>query len=102
MFLRRHFIKGANMSQGNQPTILLIEPDSSLRRLIALGLQLHGAQVIEARKVTEVSAFDAQRLDLVIFDIDSSAQRNWSQLEATCSHPSIAALPLIVLAWEEE
>src|SRR6266571_7822325 len=102
MFLRRHFIKGANMSQGNQPTILLIEPDISLRRLVALGLQLRGAQVIEARKLAEVSAFDMQRLDLLVLDIDSSAKRDWSQLEAACLHPVVSSLPIIVLAWEEK
>src|SRR5436190_1065349 len=94
------FYRGATMSQGNQPTILLIEPDISLRRLVALGLQLRGVQVIEARKLAEVSAFDVQRLDMLVLDIDSSARRDWSQLEAVYSHPVASSLPVIILAWE--
>ena len=35
------------MSNGTRPTVLLIEADTSLRRLIALGLEYRGMHVIE-------------------------------------------------------
>ena len=51
-------------------TVLLIEADRSLRRLIALGLQSRGIHVIEASSPMNLPVLDAQQPGLVVLDID--------------------------------
>lgn len=88
------------MLQGKTHTILLIEPDASLRRLIALGLQHQGFHVIEASSPLTVPTLDAQQIHLLILDIDHSTQSDWSLVEAAQSHPHFTDLPTVVLSWE--
>ena len=92
------------MSHGTRHTVLLIEQDASLRRLIALGLQYRGIQVIEATSPapTHLPASDiqAQPPDLLLLDIDGGVSSNWSLLTTVQSHPYFSALPIVVLAWE--
>jgi len=57
------------MLHGKKPTLLLIESESSLRRLIALGLQDQGIYVVEASEPTTIPSFDTQQLDLVVMDV---------------------------------
>lgn len=92
------------MSQGKKPTtatVLLIEADASLRRLIALGLQQRGLDVVEASSFERVSSSDMERLDLLLIDVDGRTQSDHAALQAAQMHPILAALPLIVLAWED-
>jgi CheY-like chemotaxis protein len=88
------------MLQGKIHTILLIEPDTSLRWLIALGLQHQGFHVIEASSPLTVPTLDAQQIHLLILDIDNDTQSDWSLVEAAQSHPHFTDLPTIVLSWE--
>lgn len=88
------------MLQGKTHTILLIEPDTSLRWLIALGLQHQGFHVIEASSPLTVPTLDAQQIHLLILDIDNGTQSDWSLIEAALSHPHFTDLPTIVLSWE--
>jgi CheY-like chemotaxis protein len=92
------------MSQEQKPatTILLIEADTSLRRLIALGLQHRGLRVLEASSPANLPDYDTQQVDLLVLDIDSGTRRNWSFLERVLLHPDLSALPIVVLAWEGE
>jgi CheY-like chemotaxis protein len=92
------------MSQEQKPatTILLIEADTSLRRLIALGLQHRGLHVIEASSPANLPDCDTQQVDLLVLDIDSGTKRNWSFLEMARLHPDLSTLPIVVLAWEGE
>ena len=88
------------MLHGPQPTVLLIETDTSLRRLIALGLQSRGMHVIEASSLTSLPIVEVREPDLLILDIDRNTGSNWSLLDAVQLHPYLSALPVVVLAWE--
>jgi DNA-binding response OmpR family regulator len=91
------------MSQGKPSTVLLIEADSSLRRLMALGLQHRGMRVIEASSPAHIPSFDALQVDLLVLDLDGNAGRNHTFLASTHDiliHSLLSAVPTILLAWE--
>jgi DNA-binding NtrC family response regulator len=91
------------MSQGKPSTVLLVEADSSLRRLVALGLQHRGMHVIEASSPAHVLSFDARQVDLLVLDLDGNAGRDRTFLasaHAILTHPLLSAVPTILLAWE--
>lgn len=91
------------MSNEKKSTVLLIEPDPVLRRLIVLGLEHRGMRVIEAKSATDMASFDAQQFDLLVLDLDGSAgqQRSFlAEAHALLARPQFSALPTILLAWE--
>lgn len=88
------------MSYGKKATVLLIEGEGSLRRLISLGMQDHGIYVVEASAPTTIPSFDTQLLDLVIIDADQGTHADWSFLDLLQSHTQLSTLPTIVLAWD--
>jgi CheY-like chemotaxis protein len=91
------------MSNEKKSTVLLIEPDPVLRRLIVLGLEHRGMRVIEATSAAHLASFEAQTLDLLVLDLDGSAghQRSFlTDAHALLAHPQFSALPTILLAWE--
>jgi DNA-binding response OmpR family regulator len=85
------------MSQASRPTVLLIEADTSLRRLIALGLEYRGMNVIEA---STLATLEAQKPDLLVIDVDENTGSDWSLLEVVQAHPYLSTLPVVVLTWE--
>jgi CheY-like chemotaxis protein len=88
------------MLHGTRHTVLLIEADKSLRRLIALGLQYRGMHVIEASSPTILPDLKAQRPGLVVLDIDGEARSDHSLLATAQGHPYLSSLPIVVLAWD--
>ncbi len=88
------------MSQDRKPTVLLIEADASLRRLIVLGLQYHGMSVVEGYSPTSLPVDELARPGLVVLDVDDRVQSNWSLLPAIQAHPFFSQMPIIVLAWD--
>src|SRR5258708_30216372 len=88
------------MSYQAKTTVLLIEPDASLRRLIALGLQYRGMHVIEASSLDHTPSLEAQTLDLLILDMDERVSSDYSRLTSLKSDPYLSTLPTIVLGWE--
>ena len=88
------------MSHGTKPTVLLIENDVSLRRLISLGLQHRGLHVIEASSPLTIPPFDTMQLDLLIIDVDQGATSEWAFLDTVQTHTHLSTLPVVVLAWE--
>ncbi|GCF08314.1 hypothetical protein [Dictyobacter arantiisoli] len=91
------------MSQGLQPsvsTVLLLETDPSIRRMITLGLRHRGLHVIESISLSTLSARDVQKLDLLIVDVDDGIRCDRAMLEAAQAHPQLSALPTVVLSWE--
>jgi DNA-binding response OmpR family regulator len=91
------------MSQGKPPTVLLIEADASLRRLIALGLQARGLHIIEASSPAHLPSLDARQVDLLVLDLDGYASRKSTFLASAheiLTHPLLSATPTILLAWE--
>jgi CheY-like chemotaxis protein len=81
-------------------TILLIEADPSLRRLMTLGLQHSGMHVIEACSLETLAPVTAQSFDLLVLDVDRGMTSDWSLLEKIQSNPHLASLPIVVLAWD--
>ena len=88
------------MLQGSKHTVLLIEADRSLRRLITLGLQYRGMHVIEASSPTSMPSSLSQLPDVVVLDIDGEVGSNHALLSTFQSHPYFSTIPLIVLAWD--
>ena len=88
------------MSQSMEPTILLIEADASLRRLIVLGLQYRGMSVVEASSPTALPLVELQQPSVLVLDVDGNVKSNWSLLHAIQSHPLLSHLPMIILTWD--
>ena len=88
------------MSHGTKPTILLIEADRSLRRLIALGLQQRGMHIIEADSPTQLNISEGQLPKLLVLDIDSGVNSDWSLLKSVYALPELSTIPIVVLTWE--
>ena len=92
------------MSNGTRPTVLLIEADTSLRRLIALGLEYRGMHVIEASSAwnlpTLINKVGTKKPDLLILDVDGARGSDWTLIEAAQAHPYLSTLPMVVLTWE--
>jgi CheY-like chemotaxis protein len=91
---------GSFMSYQAKTTVLLIEPDASLRRLIALGLQYRGMHVIEASSLDHTPSLEAQTPDLLILDMDERVSSDYSRLTSLKSDPYLSTLPTILLGWE--
>lgn len=82
-------------------TVLLIEAEPSLRRLIAIGLQHNGVYVVEACSLRSL-AIIPQAIDLLVMDIDHGLQNDWSWRDTIQSHPQLACLPRVILTWEHD
>jgi CheY-like chemotaxis protein len=88
------------MPRDTRSTILLIEPDMSLRRLIALGLEHRGMQVIEVSSLAALADQPIADPDLLVLDIDNGYRDDASLLAEVQAHSYLSALPMVVLAWE--
>jgi len=91
------------MPNEKKSTVLLIEPDPVLRRLIVLGLEHRGMHVIEAKSATSMTSFEGHQLDLLVLDVDGSAghQRSFlAEAHALLARPLFSSLPTILLVWE--
>jgi len=88
------------MSEGTKPTILLIEADASLRRLMVLGLQYRGMSIVEAHSPNSLPLVEVEQLSLLVLDVDGGVKSDWSLLPAIRAYPLLKHLPMIVLAWD--
>ncbi|GCE18087.1 response regulator transcription factor [Dictyobacter kobayashii] len=91
------------MSQGQKSsaaTVLLLEADPSMRRLISLGLRHRGLEVIEANSLATISSTDLQSLDLLILDVDEGVSCDWTLLQTVQEQPELSSLPTVVLSWD--
>lgn len=90
------------MSHNTRQTVLLIEQDPSLRRLITLGLQSRNIQVIETLPPVHLPAFATitQPPDLLLLDINAGINSDWSILTTIQSQPHFSTLPIVLLAWD--
>jgi DNA-binding response OmpR family regulator len=93
-------MRGIHAVQGTSDTVLLIEADKSLRRLIALGLQYRGIHVIEANSPMNLPVLETQQPGLVVLDIDGEAGSDHSLLVVAQEHPYLSSLPIVLLAWD--
>ncbi|GCE25905.1 hypothetical protein KDA_13890 [Dictyobacter alpinus] len=91
------------MSQGQKSsaaTVLVLEADPLMRRLITLGLRHRGLKVIEATSLATISSTDLPSLDLLILDVDDGVTCDWTLLSAVQSHSELSTLPSVVLSWD--
>lgn len=88
------------MPRDTRSTVLLIEPDTSLRRLIALGLKHRNMQVIEVSSLAALADQPITDPDLLVLDIDNGYRDDASLLAAVQAHAYLSTLPMVVLAWE--
>lgn len=88
------------MLNGAQATILLIEPDAVMRRLLALGLRQQGMRIIEASALDAASLHLLPRADLLLLDMDNSTASDYLFLDEMRDHLIPETLPIVALAWE--
>lgn len=89
------------MLRDTRSTVLLIEPDTSLRRLIALGLKRRGLRVIETSSLAALTEQPATNSTLLVLDIDNGSRNDASLLAKVLAHPYLSTLPMVVLSWEQ-
>lgn len=89
------------MQRATRHTVLLVEANPSLRRIIALGLQHRGLRVVEASSPASFPAFPALLPDLLVLDVDGEAGNGHTLLAQAQAHPALANIPVVALAWEE-
>jgi CheY-like chemotaxis protein len=88
------------MTPGETHTVLLIEGDVALRRVIALGLRHQGISVLEAASAQQARALLEQQPSLVIQDIDSAVPSDRLLLPELRARDALSETPAVVLAWE--
>lgn len=91
------------MSQEQQQTsstVLVFEPDPSLRRLITLGLLHRGLRVVEVDSLRSLEQTDVARIDLLVLDVDNAVACDWKLLNTIQAQSRFASIATIVLAWE--
>lgn len=88
------------MQDITRETILLIEADASLRRLITLGLYHRGMHVISTASPGTLPTLGTFVPSLVILDIDGEAGSDHSLLALIREHPTLSDVPAVVLAWD--
>jgi CheY-like chemotaxis protein len=91
------------MSQGQQhpsSTVLVFEPDASLRRLITLGLLHRGLRIVEADSLASLEKADTSNVDLLLLDADNGLTCDWKLLKTIQVQPHFASVATIALAWE--
>jgi CheY-like chemotaxis protein len=89
-----------DMLQERTQTVLLVEAERSLRRLITLGLQSRGMRVIEASSLERITTLESLHPDVVVLDIDGEVGSNYALLSMLDSYPYFSSIPVIVLSWD--
>ena len=82
------------------PTVLLVEGDAALRRVIALGLRHQGISVLEAASAQQARTLLEQQPALLILDVDSDFAGNRALLPELRSYDGLAQTPAVVLTWD--
>lgn len=82
------------------PTVLLVERDTALRRVIALGLQHQGISVLEAASAQQARTLMEQHPALLILDVDSDSAGDRALLPELRTYDGLARMPVVVLTWD--
>lgn len=88
------------MQRAIMHSILLVEANPSLRRIITLGLQQRGLHSIEANAPASFPISPSIVPDLIVLDIDGRLADSRTLLSQVEAHPVLSALPVIILTWE--
>jgi len=95
-------IEAARASVNQAPTLLIVDDDADIQRIVLLRLQQDGYRVVQARNGAEAliaaqkQAFDMIILDLLLPDIDGFALAE--QLRST---PATTSIPIVVLTGDD-
>ncbi len=87
------------MQRATRHSILLVEANPSLRRMISLGLQHHGLHSIEANIPASFPTSSTGAPELIILDIDGKMIESQALLAQIEAHPALSRLPVIILTW---
>jgi CheY-like chemotaxis protein len=88
------------MQHATRHSVLLIEANPSLRRMITLGLQNRGLQTIEANSPASLPVSPSILPDLIVLDIDGETANSQALLDQAEAHPALSTLPIVALTWE--
>jgi len=88
------------MQRATRHSVLLVEANPSLRRMITLGLQHRGLQVIEADAPASFPVPPTILPDLIVLDIDGEMANGQTLLAQAEAHPALSTLPIVALTWE--
>ena len=88
------------MQRATGQSILVVEANPSLRRMITLGLQHRGLHSIEAMSPSSFSVSSATAPELIVLDIDGEMADSQALLAQVEAHPMLSALPVVILTWE--
>ena len=81
-------------------TVLLVEGDAALRRVIAMGLRHQGLSVLEAASPQQAQGLLDQRPSLLVVDVDSGLASDRMLLPDLRAYDGLAETPAVVLAWD--
>jgi len=81
-------------------TVLLVEGDAALRRVIAMGLRHQGLSVLEAASPQQAHTLLDQRPSLLVVDVDSGLASDRKLLPDLRAYDGLAETPAVVLAWD--
>ena len=88
------------MQRATRHTVLLVEANPSLRRMITLGLQHRDLHTIEANAPANFPVSPSIVPDLIVLDIDGEAEIGRTLLAQAEAHPALSTLPIVALTWE--
>lgn len=88
------------MQHATRHSVLLIEANPSLRRMITLGLQHRGLRTIEANAPACFPVSPSIVPDLIVLDIDGETEIGQTLLAQSEAHPVLSTLPIVALTWE--
>jgi DNA-binding response OmpR family regulator len=88
------------MQHATRQSVLIIEANPSLRRMITLGLQHRGLQTIEANSPASFPVSPSILPDLIVLDIDGETANSRALLAQAEAHPALSTLPIVTLTWE--
>ncbi len=90
-------------SAGPTPTILVVDDDARLRRILRANFEVVGFDVVDAQDGDgAIAALDRARPDAIVVDVPPSAGDGPAVVRRIRTHPQGAAIPLIVLTARAE
>ncbi|HEY7358302.1 MAG TPA: response regulator [Ktedonobacterales bacterium] len=88
------------MEAASTNTVLLVEGDTALRRVIAMGLRHQGMSVLEAASPQQARALLGLHPSLLVVDVDSGLASDRMLLPDLRAYDGLAETPAVVLTWD--
>jgi CheY-like chemotaxis protein len=79
--------------------VLVVDDDSSIRKLLSAVLRREGYRVVEARNGREaLTEMSTGNIDLIIMDLVMPEVSGWQVLEERIADPALLRIPVIVVS----